>query len=655
MHDIPLRETLTRDYFRRVGRAWERVLSASPIDDAGVRDIVLESWRRCREQGVDPRRSAAPMLASGDALQQLYHDNARLFGAIKACIAPAVSRLDGTNTVLITSDPLGTLLTVDGDPPLAGRMQDTRVVPGACWGEDHGGTNAIGTALALGRPVQIHSQEHFCEAGKSWSCNASVIHDPIDQQILGAVDVTGPEDLPVMQAGPLVATLVARIEGYLLSLDLAERGALVERYDALVSPGEAALLCDARGRVLRINTEAQAALGRRGIEPARLLEKPIDGLRGEALDRVDPRGLPDWLEPDWLTPLRQGGRWAGALVRIPASRRAGRPARLGSLAAEFRVIAEASPSLLPQLRQAECFAHGNVPILIEGETGTGKDLLAQAIHAAGPAKAGPFIPLNCAALPKDILAAELFGHAEGAFTGARRGGAKGRFEQAHGGTMFLDEIGDMPLELQPYLLRILEERLVWRLGESRPRPINVRIIAATHHALGDEVEAGRFRADLYHRLCVATITLLPLRQRIADLPLLARHLLGQIARSGGRELRIGDDVMRRLMRHGWPGNVRELRNRLETMALLASGDELQQLPEGLAAGGRNRAAFAVDAPPARPSASLRSVEEQAILAALRREGGNMSRTARALGISRATLYRRISAYGNAVAKSARSA
>jgi len=286
------------------------------------------------------------------------------------------------------------------------------------------------------------------------------------------------------------------------------------------------------------------------------------------------------------------------------------------------------------LHQAARFAAADTHLMLEGETGTGKDVLARAVHAASTSHAGPFVPVNCAALPRDILASELFGHAEGAFTGARRGGAKGRFEQAQGGVLFLDEIGDMPADLQPYLLRVLEEGAVWRLGDAVPRKISVRVVGATNRPLAEDVAAGRFRADLYHRLNVAGLCLPPLRERTDDIPLLAEHLLQHVVGAASPP-RIASDVMEVFVRYSWPGNVRELRNCLERMVLLATGPVLgfDLLPLALQEAGLPSASL--------PDSTIRTAERHMVLSAIRREGGNLSRAARSLGIARTTLYRRI--------------
>jgi transcriptional regulator with PAS, ATPase and Fis domain len=397
------------------------------------------------------------------------------------------------------------------------------------------------------------------------------------------------------------------------------------------------VLLDGQGRIVARTPQAISALREHGLDGTPAMGAPLVAPNGRfAPERL--AAMVPGIRPEWLSPLSADGQCVGAILHLPrASLRrnaASRPAVAAPpLAAAFQCLLKTSPSLEDLLRQAERFATARTSLLLEGETGTGKDVLARAIHAAGPFKAGPFVPVNCAALPRDILASELFGHADGAFTGARRGGAKGRFEQANGGVLFLDEIGDMPADLQPYLLRVLEEDMVWRLGDAVPRKIALRVIAATNRPLAKDVAAGRFRADLYHRLNVAGLTLPPLRERTSDIPLLVDHLLRDIA--GTAPPLIASGVMRIFMRYSWPGNVRELRNCLARMALLATDGVLgvEQLPAGI-----QEEELAPDLPAA---STIRGAERKMVLAAIRREGGNVSRAARSLGIARTTLYRHI--------------
>jgi len=645
MKDIPLSRLCSRDYVRTVGRIWEKFVSGCSVDDEEVRDVVMDSWRRCRRNGVNPATKSAPLQVTGPGVDRLFQENAEFHDAIRTCVSPIVPHLVGSQTILITSNPHGTLLSVDGDPQLTDYMASDNIVPGAAWHEGGGGTNAVGTALALGKPLHIHAQEHFCEVAKRWSCTAAVVRDPIDGSVVGVVDITGPPETVTAQTWPFVISLVGQLQAHLLQRRLTERGYLMGRFEAVIKGGEAAVLFDQRGRMVAQTARAASALRALGIMAAPIL----GALAVDPATAFDPAhaALPPGIRPEWLLPLRRDGRCIGAVLRLPektvgGSRHVARAEAVAPLAPAFRRLAQYSPSLEGVLRQAERFARTKTPVLLEGETGTGKDEFARALHAAGPVCAGPFVPVNCAALPREILANELFGHADGAFTGARRGGAKGRFEQAHGGVLFLDEIGDMPLDLQPYLLRALEEGAVWRLGEGTARKIAVRIIAATNRPLAKDVAAGRFRADLYHRLNVAALTLPPLRDRPADIPLLAERFLRDLTNTTETPPEIAPDAMDLFQRYGWPGNVRELRNCLERMALLSTDGVLrvEHLPAAMRADATDDSVKGSTA-----ASTIKMAEWRMILASIHREGGNLSRAARSLGIARTTLYRHIRRHG----------
>ncbi len=282
-------------------------------------------------------------------------------------------------------------------------------------------------------------------------------------------------------------------------------------------------------------------------------------------------------------------------------------------------------------------------VLIRGESGTGKELVARALHRAGPRREGPFIPLNCAALAEGVLESELFGHEEGAFTGAtaRR---RGRFEAASGGTLFLDEIGDMPLATQAHLLRALESGEIVRVGANDPIQVDVRVVAATHRDLDQMVREGRFREDLCFRLRVVQLELPPLRERLADLPHLAEHFLQEAATRHGKPGReLSPEALDILMSYRWPGNVRELKNAMESMVLLSRGDVLAA--DAVPAYVRPAVGETPDILKALSGLPADDVEKALITNTLRDVGGNRERASQLLGISTRTLYRKIKAYG----------
>ena len=294
--------------------------------------------------------------------------------------------------------------------------------------------------------------------------------------------------------------------------------------------------------------------------------------------------------------------------------------------------------------QIQTAAVSSITVLIQGETGTGKELVARSIHDHSPRKAGPFVAINCAAIPAELIESELFGHEPGAFTGAivQR---IGQFEQANTGTLFLDEIGDMPPALQAKLLRVLEEREFQRLGGTKTIAINIRVLTATHWDLTDTAKEDAFREDLYYRLAAFIIVILPLRERREDIPILADHFLKRYAAAAEKTIRaISADALQVLMQHDFPGNVRELKNAIESAVLYETTDLLQpqSLPSHLTQEGSQAATEgSADTTVILP---LDEIEQNAIVHALKVTGGNMSDAAQGLGIGRTTLYRKLEKY-----------
>jgi transcriptional regulator with PAS, ATPase and Fis domain len=337
--------------------------------------------------------------------------------------------------------------------------------------------------------------------------------------------------------------------------------------------------------------------------------------------------------------------------RVPNAPTSPNPSRY-----RFEDIVAVSPAMCELVSLARQAAAVDANVLLVGESGTGKEVLAQAIHSASGRAGDPFVGVNCAALPAELLEAELFGYERGAFTGARREGSVGKFEQAGRGTLLLDEIGDMPSPMQPKLLRVLQERMVTRLGGGRERPVPARIIATTHRDLREAVQSGQFRLDLFYRLGVLALQVPALRERPEDVMPLAERFLMRFAAAQGKAVRgVGEFVAKALLAHSWPGNVRELANVIEReVTLLApEAESLERLRVPLA----ETPGMATRPPPA--PASLRSsllppppsvvplveVERRAFLDALSACGGSVSRAARALGVSKVTFYAKLRRWG----------
>jgi len=321
--------------------------------------------------------------------------------------------------------------------------------------------------------------------------------------------------------------------------------------------------------------------------------------------------------------------------------------RLRATIESHHEIVGASPAIRQLIERVERVAPTGVRVLITGENGTGKELVARAIHKLSGRHDGPFVEVNCAAIPSELIESELFGHLRGSFTGAIADRA-GKFEQAHGGTLFLDEIGDMSLSAQAKVLRVLEDGVVTRIGGAKPVSVDVRVVAATNKRLEEEIAAGRFREDLYYRLNVLPIGVPPLRERREDIPLLVAHFAGRLATHDGMAPRvIGEDAAARLAEREWPGNVRELRNTVERLLILASNPSVSAADVdrllGPRAGGGEPGIGALSS--CKTFEEFREMAERAfLLSKLREHDWNVSETARLLDMPRSNLYKKIERY-----------
>ncbi len=442
----------------------------------------------------------------------------------------------------------------------------------------------------------------------------------------------------------------AQIEARLKQLELSQRFHLLECCVPLLSAvhEEPVVIFDRRGFAIKANGRAAASLARRveALQAGRSMR--IDALN---LERPpEPAPLPGWMEGARVEPVLDRGERIGTAVLLGSDGRRTRPAQPRPPAprvdASFDQVLGPSPALRDAIARAKLLAPARAPVLLLGETGVGKELFARGIHAAGATPSGPFVALNCAGLARDLLASELFGYGDGAFTGARRGGAAGKIEAANGGTLFLDEIGEMAVELQGHLLRALEEGEIHRVGENRPRKVEFRLVSATNRELGDEVAAGRFRMDLYYRVAVTSLRIPPLRDRRQDIEPLAEHYLNRFADQRGAGPRDLTSPARAALRaHPWPGNVRELRNVMESVGLTAAGETIDwaDLPDEIR--GAKPSSASLRPAPASPSGSLDDAEAETIRAAVSAEGGNLTRAASRLGIAKSTLYAKLRAHG----------
>ncbi|WP_454766857.1 sigma-54-dependent Fis family transcriptional regulator [Cupriavidus campinensis] len=637
-----------------VASAWEHFLEDRPVEVAGVRSIVLASWQRCRTEAVDPARHSAPGAAA-ERVRQLQRQNRDLCDAARPALEGLRDILRECGTLIMLCDPGGTVLQLNGETRARSVGEGINLATGGCWNEEVIGTNAIGTAIATGTPVQIHANEHFCLDVKRWTCAAAPILDPFGGTLLGVVDVSGIKETLHGHTLGLVVAAARQIENELARRDMALHERLLTRaIDHFIRyASDYVVLVDSRGRIVRANGNAPAARERYDVRLPLEVGGQVPGLNLalSETDRCCQR--PGWLRPEWLHPVKDHDGVLGTMLVIPLGARQDRttvslPTAAAATAGAnpFGEIIGGSEVLEATKARARRIAALDLPVLLLGETGAGKELFARALHRAGNRPEGPFIAVNCGAFTRELLASELFGYIDGAFTGARRGGLPGKFEQADGGTLFLDEIGEMPLEMQSHLLRVLQDGIVVRLGDTRERRVSVRVVAATNRDLQKEIAAGRFREDLYHRLCAVSLLLPPLRDRPGDIEAIIAHLNSKLARKYGcAPKQLEPAVWQALLGYRWPGNIRELQNVFEVMFALSEGHIIDTplLPPGIALAPKDSLSISTSTSMPVPAGRLEEMERHAILDAIANSHGNMSMAARTLGISRSTLYVKLGA------------
>lgn len=645
---------------RQVHKMWEQFLAGKEEHLEGLRSVVRDSWLRCRERGVDPGMKAGPLALSQEQVRNLQEENA-LHEAATPALHLLCKALEGTYFLVALADSQCRLLKTVGHPKTIDKAKQVNYVPGSQWLEDQVGTDSLAVSLLLGMPLQIHWAEHYCEIAHKWTGNTAPIYHPFTKEITGFLNICGYEEIAHPRALELAVDCAAMIEQQLYAKELASRLFLFEHYNSYQGtfPHDVLLGMDVKGTILVASPGAANLLGLPSEEIIGRSFSRLPGLYvpGQSL-KLDGSGSPhDLYLPTQtsgsikvtLLPVRRERSLAGFIAILSAKSASTKKTQMDSswrALYTFTDIIGESANFRACIAKAQKLAQQDLPVLIIGESGTGKELFAHAIHNASRRREGPFVPLNCGGMNDELLGAELFGYAEGAFTGAVRGGRTGKLEIVHGGTLFLDEVEEMSPKMQVHFLRALEEGRVVRIGAEKPRSVDVRVIVSTNVDLEAKVREGRFRQDLYYRLNVSTLFLLPLRERRADIPLLVKHILG----SQRSAMKVSTEALERLKAYCWPGNVRQLRNVLLQAADQAVGGVITEadLPSVICSitCGPVTCPFSLEeGSPERERTILQKAEREAILRALRDCGGNISRAASQLGLHRVTLYRKMEKHG----------
>jgi PAS domain S-box-containing protein len=615
---------------------------------------IPRSHARCREMGINTARVFSSLILTDDVLRRRLEEKRDLMVAAEPFMNQLYNFVKGSNFFSILTDEDGCILSVIGDEDILSQAFNLKMVPGSYMDESHIGTNAMGTALAEEMPVQVSGDEHFIKAYHRWTCSASPIRNP-EGKIIGVLDLTGYSELVHPHTLGMVVAAANAIEKMLEVKSYTDKLVLAKQHIETIidSIPTGILTCDLHGTIQSANKHITEMFGFNENEMLKMKTweifegwnqvKGVLSSNGSFIDEevyVNARKnkLQFSLSAYPFTDKEENLKEIICVFKeVKKGRKLANKIMDRHAIYTFDKIIGKNERFLLNIDYAKKIADSKSTILILGESGTGKEVFAQSIHNHSIRKEEAFVAVNCGAIPRNLIESELFGYEEGAFTGARRGGNPGKFEMANNGTIFLDEIGEMPLEMQPNLLRVIEEGIVSRIGSTKQIPVNVRIIAATNKDLRKEVETGNFRKDLYYRLNVLPLYLYPLRERKEDIPLLMDYFMETISkRLNKRKVSLPLEYMEHLIQYNWPGNIRELENIVELIINTESlpFDFNKKNPSNQT----NTSALKA------PCLKLEYLEHQHIIYVLRKFQGNISMAAEALAIGRNTLYRKIEKY-----------
>lgn len=641
-----------------------------------VRKVVYDSWVRSKKYKIDPLRVITKTLSEPE-LARILKKKEKLISIAGPYMESLYSFMKGFNFIVSLSDENGNIIHMLGDDELITRrtlVSNLRL--GSVRGEKYAGTNAIGTCLYLGEPLQMYGEEHYIQPNHTYACSSAPIRDE-DGNITGCLNFTGPKEQSNYIALSVAVSAVNGIEKGMGIRTANEKLSIMNRQlsTILQSISSGIVMIDRSGTVTQLNKQAAGLLR---ATPDQLLgrnlfqffsfsgENPFSDLNRNVSNKeiylTTRSGLQTKLSMSTSAIFNDDGEKIGIIITLDELKNVHRLVnKLSGFTAKytFDSIIGDSEAISNVKRMGLIASRSESNVLILGESGTGKELVAQAIHNASPRAAGPFIAINCGSLPKGLIESELYGYARGAFTGANREGQPGKFELADGGTIFLDEIGDMPLDLQISLLRVLQTREILRIGGNRATPVDVRIIAATNSDLASAIVNNTFRSDLYYRLNVFSIELPALRNHPDDILALSGHFIETYSAKGGRNIKgIASRALNFLQRYSWPGNIRELENIIERAVNLCQTDEIDipDLPRklistssGLAGIPASQPADILSPEPAGtlsslPATTIQDAEHDLIVETIAKTYGNMKKAAELLGISRRTLYYKTEKY-----------
>lgn len=601
-----------------------------------VNPVIYKSWIRSRENKVDPWRIHYNDILTKHELHIRCQANTAIIEASKTVLPLILDCLNDSEHLVLICDKDGYILDAYGDPTFLGKAQKVQVSCGANWREDLKGTNAIGTLLVEKTPLVIWGREHFIQAVQFINCWAAPIFDNMGETV-GLINIAA--EVGTNDNGNLlqVAMMGTKLIEQNLHLQMLEERFLFHQEGIrLVSEmlRNGFIEIKNSGVISEINHAGARLIGRKreeiiGKMAVDVFQNKSWSISNKALDiqsnEIHGNGIISRLR----RVMDDTGSVIGAVgVLLPST----------NLQPDTPLWVGRSEKTKDVITRADKIAATSSTVLIQGESGTGKEIITRYIHQLSARWDHPFVVINCASIPASLIESELFGYVDGAFTGAKRGGQQGKFEIATRGTLFLDEIGDMPLSLQASLLRVLQEKEIYRVGDTQAKKVDVRVIAATNKDLEMLIKSGHFRSDLYYRLKVVTVKIPPLRDRMEDILDLVPYFIKKICYTLGRPaVDISDEVLSSFLAYQWPGNIRELENCLEGMIITSENDILNvtDLPDTF-----NKSTMLSQ----ERHSLLDKNAKQTIIQALGMTKGKVAPAAKILGITRKTLYKKIKEY-----------
>ncbi len=604
---------------------WKKFIDEGVLDSNRINERISESWYRCKQANVNPHMSKGQKILSSVFFQEQKKKSEIFLDIALPQIQNMRKTIDELQMMALLIDPDGYVLSLSGNKQTLKRAKHINFIEGVKWTEAAVGTNAIGTALEIEEAIMISGTEHYTVASHSWSCAAAPIHND-DGKLIGVLDFSCPIEFSHPYMLGMVTSIAHAIERECSIRVHQNELHLIHRFLDVIDSDEQVVICNHRDVI---------------VSASKSVRERINNWSRMKLEELMHHGLETKLE----IPVYSNERMIGKCMYLKENKQMNTYSALTFIKGiTFSGVTGTSRAFQHTLEEIKLVSPTDASVYVCGETGVGKEYVARAIHENSPRKDGPFIAVNCGSLPKELMESELFGYAEGAFTGARRQGYKGKFEQANGGTLFLDEIGEVPPEMQVALLRVLQERTITPIGSSKLVPVNIRIITATHKDLLRLVEEGKFRQDLYYRLHVYPLYVPSLIERKEDIPYFIQHFCER----KNWNVVFPKSIYNQFLQHTWPGNIRELVNVLERIYILSQGREIceKQVDFLLQTmrGNQQQLELQVENKTEHTLHFREKIQRDSMIEALQKTNGNVSLAAKLLNVPRSTFYKRMQKY-----------